>query len=135
MQTVLRLTLVAASTALLAVNVGASETLPVSTRHPLVHAYRTEAEAAKYYVVRSVAARAPRLHIASALVVWKDRNHLIVSLKGHTATGIWYETELVRRNGIGFAVESSKGAFVRAAAPIGSTVTKAAASRNAIEAP
>jgi hypothetical protein len=49
----------------------------------------------------------------------KDRDRLIVRVVAHTNTGTFYEYDVLRRNGIGFAVELRKYRTVLRAHPAG----------------
>jgi hypothetical protein len=69
-------------------------------------------QGAQYYVVQLVKAQPPGLRSISALAKKKGRDRLIVWVIAHTKAGTFFESDIVRRNGIGFAPESRSDRLV-----------------------
>jgi flagellar biogenesis protein FliO len=70
--------------------------------HPLVA--RDDVQGAQYYVVQMAKAQIRGLRSISALARKKGRDRLVVRMIAHTRAGTLYEFDVVRHNGIGFAL-------------------------------
>ncbi len=73
---------------------------------------RSAVEAAQYFALRTVEAQTPGLVHVAAVTRKKGSSRLVVHIIAKTHVGTLVEYEVLRRNGIGFAIESRTTRFV-----------------------